>query len=441
MADWSKRLFRQHDVFICTELLENGNSVLYVPTLKQLIEVKDTLVQKLLTCEKVLDQKLEKLSPQLYETFLSEFESAILPRKVHKQTLTIFPLSVGLTRDCSLRCIYCHVKAGEKKEEIDHEILTSALEYASQEIKEKELRGLHVSFAVGGEPTYRWDLFHHFVDMVNECASSLNVKLRKSITTNGFYSEQVRKFLVSEFDSILLSFDGPREIQNTHRPAKSGQGSYSIVSKSAKYFAENAKSFNVRATISSLSVHVMKDLVQFFYDNLGPKTDVVLEPLVKIGRAKDMKVARPPSEMDFARNLWKAHLLGLKLGMKVINSGFNTNRIVRSFCHAMTMPSFTVTINGCVTACERDADGSDYSYGVFSEAKKTFEINPNKLHENARLAEMPNECLDCVCKWHCAGDCPDIRRLGYNRCKSNEWLLEQELSRKLDSKNNLKVGV
>jgi len=195
MSESSRRVFKGHDVFICPGLPEKGRAILYAPTLKQLIEIRETLAQRLLTCHgKAFGENLEILNPYLYDIFINALKSAICLKEPQQKTTNIFPLSVGLTRDCSLRCIYCHAEAGEKNTEIDPEILTAALQYASHEIKRKGLKGLHVSFAVGGEPTYNWEVFCRFVDMVNECASTLNVKLLKSITTNGFYSDRAASF-------------------------------------------------------------------------------------------------------------------------------------------------------------------------------------------------------------------------------------------------------
>lgn len=431
MFECSRKVYRGHDIFICDGLPEEGKGLLYAPTLKRLIEIESSLARKLSgTSETRFEEELQEINPSMARTLDKALKTAFTP-KYKKRDASIFPLSLALTRDCSLRCIYCHAEAGEKDSEIRPEILEAALKHASDEIKRRGLRGLHVSFAVGGEPTLNWELFCYFIAEVNKCASLLGVKIMKSITTNGFYSHKIRKYLCSEFDSILLSFDGPAEIQNLHRPTKTGGESYSVVLESARYFSAYAKSFSVRATISSLSVHRMAELVDFFYTNLGKNTDIVLEPMVNIGRAKSTKIVSPPDEMDFAKNYWQAYLLGLKLGVKVIYSGFSPNRLICSYCNAMTIPSFTVTTDGRLTTCERDCEASDYGYGAYSEKEKKFVVDHSKLRQNILLAEMPNACADCICKWHCAGDCPDLRRVGYNRCESNKWLLLQELCRRI----------
>lgn len=414
--------YKKHDIFFCQNIEEYNRSLIYAPTLRVLITCSNTLASDLVSAIPKLEKKLFQLAPKIFSSFNKGVDKPIIPKSINQRTPTVFSLSVGLTRDCSLRCIYCHANAGVNVD-IDPKILFASLDYAKKEIKEKNLKSLHVSFAVGGEPTLRWTLFKDFINKVNKLAKSLDVELYKSITTNGFYSSSKRTFLCQEFDNILLSFDGPIDIQNKHRPTYSGGGSYNTVFETAKYFSRNAKSLALRSTISSLSVNRMNDIVVFFLDNFGREIDIVFEPMVEIGRAKTTVEIRSPSPLDFAKHFWQAYEFATSNDIKLTTSGFNPERMVANFCYAMSLPSFTVTISGNVTACERDCEGLDYKYGHYVSEKGTFEIDLNLIKKNISLASMPEYCDKCICKWHCAGDCPDTRRFGYQRCDGNKYLL------------------
>ncbi|MDD5264075.1 MAG: radical SAM protein [Candidatus Bipolaricaulis sp.] len=426
---FTRRTLAGHDVFISNGFLEAGTAVVYAPTLQLLLEIKGGLGTRLASHSGPLDGELGAVSAQLASVLgNAALKSSPVRRRLHRDA-TVFALSVGLTRDCSLRCVYCHAEAGEHQGRVSREVLAGTLDHALAAMAERNIEELHLSFAVGGEPTYDWQLFRQFLQTVNERARDESIRVVKSLTTNGYYSLDHCRQIASEFDHVLLSFDGFRHIQDLHRPTLSGGGSFETVYRSAKYFATEARSFSVRATISSASVNLMRDLVAFFVGALGTRTDIVFEPLVSIGRATRSVVVGPPDEMAFARNFWKAQTLGHELGVRTMYSGFGPHRLVASFCAAMTLPSFTVTTDGVVTACERDCTGSDYRYGVWDA--QGFSLSESALEANAQLAQVPEACEECIAKWHCAGDCPDLRRMGYSRCRSTTWLLEKNLLRQL----------
>lgn len=419
--------YKNHDIFFCQNI-EGRRSLIYAPTLRILVECSNSLISELILSIPEFEQKLPKLAPLIFSSFRKGLNNPIIPKAINKRTPSVFALSVGISRDCSLKCIYCHADAGLKIDS-DPRILLASIDYVKQKIKERNLKALHVSFAVGGEPTIRWNLFKEFVVKVNALAKSLNIELYKSITTNGFYSSSKRAFICQEFDSILLSFDGPSDIQNKHRPTRSGGDSYDTVFETAKHFSQHAKIFAIRSTISSLSINRLKELVFFFLNNFGKKVDLVLEPMVKIGRGKTTTEVTSPSSLAFAKHFWQAYNFATSNNISLTTSGFNPKRIVANFCYAMSLPSFTVTTNGIVTACERDCEGIDYNYGCYIPRKGTFKIDPNRIKKNISLVNMPEYCTECICKWHCAGDCPDTRRLGYQRCDGNKYLLLKYLSK------------
>jgi radical SAM protein with 4Fe4S-binding SPASM domain len=81
----------------------------------------------------------------------------------------------------------------------------------------------------------------------------------------------------------------------------------------------------------------------------------------------------------------------------------------------MSIPSFTVTTKGHVTTCERDSEGKQYGFGKYSPQLRDFILDKQKIESNKSLLNIPQKCQDCFCKWHCAGDCPDLRTINYNR--------------------------
>jgi uncharacterized protein len=421
--------FHGHDVFLIPS--KQGTYLIYGPTLRKLLRITDGLALRISEsglCDETNDGGVVGVRSLLQQSL----DKAIKPVKPQVRKSKFFHLALGLTKNCTLSCLYCHADAGQK-EEMPIGVLSRAIDYAFRTAQRNDLRGINISFAVGGEPTTNWRLFTSCIGQIKECEQRLGIPAHLSITTNGYYRSPKRVFLARELHNILLSLDGPADVQNFHRPTRNNRGSYAVVRQSALYFKEHAKSFAIRSTVSNYSVKRMPEIVQFFYDEFGNRYDLVFEPLVPLGRAAaNVAVVSGPSQEDFVNYYIQAKELGKKLGIQVTTSAANCRRLVTSFCGAMSIPSFTVTVRGVITTCERDSDGTNYWYGRFPPELADPSLDESRMEHNRALLEMPEKCHDCFCKWHCAGDCPDVRTIGYDRCSVNRCLVQYELESILD---------
>ncbi|MEW6509253.1 MAG: radical SAM protein [Bacteroidota bacterium] len=352
-----------------------------------------------------------------------------------------FHLAIGLTNNCTLGCLYCHAEA-DKNKIIDTRYIDHAIEYAFQNASKTPRKILTVSFAVGGEPTMGWSLFKSTINKIREREQRKYCNVNKvylSMTTNCYYGKDKRKYISENFDTLTLSLDGPKEIHDIHRPTRNDTSSYEIVKESCEFFIKSTSvKVGIRSTVSSISVQKLSDIVQYFYELFGNRFSITFEPLIQIGRALKNNL-QSPNEDDFTYNFWEAYQVGKKLGINVTSSGVNINRLITRYCGAMSIPSFTVCTDGTITACHRDQNGKDYNYGKIDIATNQVLIDSSKITKNVSLAETPEYCKKCFAKYHCAGDCPDIRRIDYSRCNFNRFIifkqLEELLNNKIDKKN------
>ena len=300
---------------------------------------------------------------------------------------------------------------------------------------------MSVSFAVGGEPTMNWKEFTYTVDHIRELERQNYKGVEKvylSMTTNCYYGKEKREYVARNFDTLTLSIDGDEEIQNLHRPTRGSKGSYALVAETCKfYIASNEVKVGLRGTVSSKSVSKLVEIIEHYHSEFGSGYTVAFEPLIRIGRALTGEMQSPTNE-DFALNYWAARERGKDLGIRVITSAANIDRLVGRYCGAMSIPSFTVCTNGKVTACHRDQDGTDYVYGEIDTGTRTVRIDENRVEKNIAQTQMPTYCEECFAKWHCAGDCPDIRRIGYSRCDINRFIVYKQLHELLTKGGELK---
>lgn len=338
-----------------------------------------------------------------------------------------FHLGVGLTRDCSLACTYCHADAGVAMH-ASREILDSAIQHAFARAARTPSRILSASFAVGGEPTLQWEEFVRTVQVLRRAPADVE-RVFLSITTNAYYGDRKRAFVGEQFDTITVSIDGPAEIHDRHRPTRAGRGSYRQVADSIRYWIRNAPArLALRATVSSVSVGSLVDIVTHFVDQFGTSNTIAFEPLIQIGRGEQASDVAAPDLEQFTDSFLAAREKGCSLGVRVTSSGASINRLIQRFCGAMTIPSFAVCIDGAVTACHRDQNAEAYGYGVVGR-DGLVEIDRSRLKALETINEPLPECHSCFAKWHCAGDCPDLRRANWSRCEFNRALLYDDISR------------
>lgn len=397
---------------------ESSEYIFYAPTLKLSLLLNEELGSTIMETEKLPQTIISKLEKQSKNPIFPVIER---PKAFH--------LAIGLTNNCTLACDYCHAEA-DKDTKISHDYVMRSIEYAFIEAAKTPKKKMSVSFAVGGEPTMNWKEFKYTVDHIRDLEKKHYKGVQKvylSMTTNGYYGEDKRKYISKNFDTLTLSLDGDKYIQDLHRPTRALAGSYDLVSKSCKYYINSDEvKVGLRGTVSSESVSRLSNIIEHYHDEFGSGFTVAFEPLIEIGRALT-GVLKPPTNEDFAVNFWKAKKKGNELGIRVITSAANIDRLVGRYCGAMSIPSFTVCTNGKITACHRDQDGEDYVYGNIDHENGQITIDEKKIEGNIKQTEMPDYCGTCFAKWHCAGDCPDIRRIGYSRCDINRFIVHKQL--------------
>jgi len=403
-----------------------------------------------------IDEQLCKKMINALKTELSTFcEFEELLNKQFKQRLPMdfdvtklkssyFHLALGLTENCTLGCLYCHADAGEDNQ-MPIELLDASIQYAIDEASRQNLKGVNTSFAVGGEPTYNLSLLKRAITTIRQKCSENKLQSVISMTTNAYYNENIANYIAQNIDNILISLDGLAEIQNKHRPSRNKKPTFETVIKTADVIFKEKGHLSIRSTVSNESIKQLNDFILFLFKRYKENVNLVLEPLVPLGRGAeldDTSLIKAPNLNDFEKYFWNAYIYGKKLGIRVSSSSLKRERLASGFCGAMFIPSFTVTTKGIITTCERDKTGNNYGYGYYDFDSKTFIFNQNAIENNKNLVKLPVKCNDCICLYHCAGDCPDARNIGYNRCQLNRNLLIKELyyelSREVQNTRNKK---
>lgn len=363
---------------------------------------------------------------------------------------TLFP-----TNNCNLRCSYCYAFGGEGGgngepiTRMDLRCAQRAVDFVAQNAVERRDSGdgthnFLVSIHGNGEPFCAYDLIREIVWYGQDVSERLGIPAVFNAATNGVLNEEQLDFVVANFHSVNVSFDGLPEFQDTNRPMAGGRGSFAQVDHTMRRLAEAGVGFGVRTTVTDAMVDAMPDIVAFVADNYPGIEQLHFEPVWECGRCKTSSNVMPKSDV-FVRRYLEALEVAQGLGVRLVFSGARQDVLVDTFCK-VSSGSFTVTPTGDVTACYEVSYASDprserFFFGRFDAEQDRFVFDQAKLDALSELCvHNIRFCDDCFCRWHCAGDCAAKvldgigvqEHHGSVRCEISRALTLNQIQRKLD---------
>lgn len=354
--------------------------------------------------------------------------------------ITIIP-----TTDCNLRCVYCYATAGDKIKNMDWGIAKAGIDLSISSALKLKKKSFSLGFHGGGEPTLRWKLLRKCIDYAKQMGNDNSLKPRFSIVTNGVLTEHQANFIGQNINSILVSVDGPKDIQDRQRPKSNGHGSSEEVFTTLKRLDELGIRYGIRSTITEYSVNRMTEIIDFFHQNFHNVIGIQFEPLFGCGRSISSRWKAPSNEA-FIKNYIKAKKKADRYHLKLRYSGSDLSRVSIRFCGAAGNNCY-VTPDGFISSCievtsEDDPRSKLFFYGKFNKKTSEFDIDKKQLMKlRNMIVQNMWDCQKCFLKWNCAGDC--LAKRFYQkgeknaegpRCEINRLLAFIRLKELLDAK-------
>lgn len=163
---------------------------------------------------------------------------------------------LNLTHRCNLGCAYCFMEFPEVKDHYGRSGTRMPWETAVASLaflREHGRQGTTVTF-FGGEPLLEFDLLRRIVEHAETAHAGW---FRFNIISNGtLMSDEIRGFLDEHRVSMIVSLDGTRTAHNTHRPYKSGRGSYDDILKTVSALHDRPSGLKVNVTYTDSTADV-----------------------------------------------------------------------------------------------------------------------------------------------------------------------------------------
>lgn len=354
-------------------------------------------------------ETLRRVSAAPEEPLPSGLEENFIKNKQGPVPITSMALFV--TQACNLQCVYCYEEkvGGHMEEKTAFQAVDWLLGHAGNSKK------IYISF-FGGEPFLNFPLIKKVVAYARERVGALDKVVTFNITTNATLLDEEMILFLREYDvHVLVSMDGPREIQDQQRPFADGRGSYHVILPRVKKLLAVKPETRVHAVIIDDSkTELIKNALQdigFAEVTLLPASASLFEGDAKEGTGK-VKQARNLDgllrELEREAELWLNLVknkdseslkdLRSKAQLSLALLALLHNKKKRYACGA-GVKYIAVSNTGDIYLCHRFVGQDGYRLGnVFSNDLE------REIYQESPLTRVP-ACAACFARYYCAGWC------------------------------------
>jgi uncharacterized protein len=193
---------------------------------------------------------------------------------------------------CNIDCTYCFFLSKEALYPNDkHRMSQDTLEaYIRQLLESHRTPNVTVAWQ-GGEPTLmKLEFFRRAVELVDKHRQP-GQTVQHTFQTNGLLlDDEWCAFFKQHGFLVGLSVDGPRELHDTYRVDRRGQGTFDLVMRGWRCLRKHGVDFNILCTVNAANQQHGRTVYRFFRDELGAKW-VQFIPIIERATEQTIQIA------------------------------------------------------------------------------------------------------------------------------------------------------
>ncbi|MHB9094533.1 MAG: nif11-like peptide radical SAM maturase [Eubacteriales bacterium] len=333
---------------------------------------------------------------------------------VMKEPVPIVYMYLFLTQSCNLKCIYCYGDGGEYGTggSLEAETAFQAVDWLIE--KAGKMKKIHIGF-FGGEPFLNFPLMKTVVEYAKKRTKEMEKEVAFFAASNAtLLDDEIITFIKEQSISVMVSFDGPKEVQDAQRPYANGQGSYdSTVPKIKKLLAAVPGTPGHAVLVGNTDPQLVKDAMQeigFAKVTISPASlSLFTEESAERNPLRDPQTLLQALEQEaeaWLRLIQSKDSEALK-SLKAKSGLYGLYRGMLSLLHNSKRTHFCgagrrmvgVSVTGDVYVCHRFVGREEYKLG------SVFENDLNREEYLKSPATCNKICVDCFARYYCAGGC------------------------------------
>lgn len=348
--------------------------------------------------------KLTKENPQLP---LSQDLEILKKKKLDP----IVNMALLVTQSCNLRCIYCYGDGGEYGTggSMEDKTAFKAIDWL---IKQSgEAKKLNIIF-FGGEPFLNFELMKKVVNYANKSVAKVGKRIGYSVTTNGTLLDDDKISFIKENEiKIIVSIDGPKEIQDKQRPFAGGKGSYDVIMPKILNLIKAVPDTRAHAVLTDdENIPIIKNALEkvgFSEVSIIPASASLFDNDIEKAKQK-RRLNGVLKEMEKEKERWLKHIKNKDSeALKELLKNTQLYEGVLSLLHGKKkkhacgagLKYVGVSCSGDVYLCHRFVGMEEYKLGNIFKGS----LDREKYQESP--ITQVEECINCFAKYYCAGGC------------------------------------
>jgi len=340
------------------------------------------------------------------------------------------PAFLGLipTRRCNLSCNYCGFGAqGNKDENMSYDLAVNAIDWMANSVVESGHGLLEIHF-FGGEPFVAGDVIDVAVHKARSVSTQYGLIPYFEVATNGVFDMVQAKFIRDYFDMVVLSFDGPQEIHDRHRPMNKTHGSFVDVARSAEYLGKSNLDLCFRTCVSNLNVNQLESIARWYCTAFKPSS--VSFSSLKPNSESEASGLSQPDPYKFAENYLRACEVLEHFGVKSVYAAAEITNLKQCSC-PVGSDVVIVSPDGRISSCyllQQDwlSRGMDMDIGRIGP-DGLVQIEQASIDRLRRMVVDKPLCSHCFCKWSCNGGCHVIHSFPGGPTSYNDFCIQTRI--------------
>ncbi|MBP2115447.1 radical SAM/SPASM domain-containing protein [Paenibacillus silagei] len=323
-------------------------------------------------------------------------------------------LTLIVTHNCNLNCNYCYAMGGDYGLPVGQMSKEEAIKIV--EHFWNAFNGIKEIFFFGGEPLLAIDTIESLCIHLKNKVKERKIKELPLFTliSNGTRVNQRFALIAKKYCfDITISIDGPKEIHNTNRKLKSGNGSFDKAIKGISILKKHNIPFSIECTYTKEHIensHTPLSIYKYL-QSFGPNKIIITEQL----DAKSEYVNNSSKE-DYKNNLYNSAIELFKHAIDECKSCGTLNHaglhksydsllnkpkgISQRFCGA-GINNFAVNPTGETYPCHMFNNQVSFSLGTFQNVDGPVEIIPKKEdYEACSTCPVKSLCRSCPARMY-----------------------------------------